>query len=391
MKFVLQSFPVLLLGGILGVVSVRTDAQSSPPPKVLLEAPKSSALSGPYASKEGGFTIAFPATPAVEISESASSFGKTTMKVYSLPTSLAMYSLVYLDFPTAIKDKFDLDTRFDAMREGQLKRTSGRVITENEVYFGSHYGRDVVLEYGQSTHWIRAIMVEQRLFVIVVQTKGNYATQAAALKTANAARAKKFFDSFAVTNIPAPATSAVDLPEDFGTTVANSAFSSAFLGVSFDLPKGWTVLDSDQNQLLLEMGKEDISKTRPMLAEHMTHSNARILLSVSKTPIETSVNNAILVVGVERASYPNFLALSAAKTSVTTFVDKSKTLVIEPKLQTIGGIEFAWFELSDSLSKLSQRMYYANRKGMVFEIVLTYTDQKDLQHMLRSVESLKTK
>ena len=377
---------------LCALIPVTAQSPPPPPPRIRLEAPKPPApLSGPFESKEGGFKMAFPAMPTVQSRDSETSFGKTTMRVYSLLTSLASYSLVHIDFPTAIKEKFDLDTRFDAMRDGELRRKNGRLISESELYFGSHYGRDIVIEDTRSTHWLRAIMVEQRLFVMGVETKGNYATQTGVLKTATEARVKKFLDSFTVTEIPKPSMSAVELPPDFGVSMNGSTFTSTFLDVSLDVPKGWIVLESADAQLLLDLGKESISKTRPKLAEYIHAGNSRILLAVSKSSLETSLNQALLVIGVEKAPYPNFLALSAAKTYVASFLDKTDKVVKEPTIQKIGGLEFAWVETHDPAAKVYQRMYFANRKGVSFEFSLTYSDPADLAPMIRSLESLKVK
>jgi hypothetical protein len=348
-------------------------------------------LNGLYESKDGGFKIAFPAKPGIQNRDTESSFGKSTMTVYFLPTSLAVYTLVHLDFPTAIKDKFDLDVRFDAMRDNQLERTGGRLISENELYFGSHYGRDIVLEDTKTTHWLRVLMVEQRLFVIGVQTRGNIATQSAALKTSNESRAKKFFDSFVVTQIPKPAMTPVELPDDFGVSINGAAVTSDFLGISFEAPKDWVTLDTDEKDFVLELGKDEVARKQPKLAERMKSDSSRVVYAASRHPLGTTVNTGLLLVGVEKAPYPNFLALSAAKSAVFVEPDKSQQVTQPPAVRHIGGIEFAWIETLDSNKKLKQRMYFANVKGLMLTIVLTYTDDADRDVMLRSLESIRTK
>lgn len=393
----LKLYRLAILGALGWMLTATGISQQPPPPpppvRMTVQGTASAPekLTGLFESKEGGFKIAFPAKPIVQSRETESSFGKATMKLYVLPTTFANYTVVHFDFPTAIKDKFDLDTRFDAIRDNQLKRADTRLVSENELYFGSHYGRDIVMADTQATHWIRVLIVEQRLFLIGVQTKGNYATQSPTLKELNEARAKKFFDSFTVTEIPKPAMTAVEIPEDLGVSVNGSTFVSEFLGISFEVPKGWVVLDPDEKDLVLELGKEEVARKQPRLSERMTAANSRVLFGASKSPLGTSVNTALLLVAVEKSPYPNFLALSAAKSSITAFPDKAEKVIKPPTVQVIGGIEFAWLETFDTEKKLTQRMYFANRNGLVLEFALTYSDPADLDPMLRSLESLKAK
>jgi hypothetical protein len=98
----------------------------------------------------------------------------------------------------------------------------------------------------------------------------------------------------------------------------------------------------------------------------------------------------MFLIAVEKAPYPNFLPLAAAKSSIT-MSDASEKVVKPPTAQQIGGIELAWVETFDSETKLTQRIYFANRKGLVLEIALTYSDPADLNDMLRSLESIKAK
>lgn len=372
--------PVLIL---LTAASVAIGQSTPPPPAKAVPAP------GSYESKEGGFKIAFPARPTLTSTEIDSSYGKTSVNVHILPTSLAEYTVVHTDFPTAIKDKFDLDSRFDNMRDSQVKRLNGRLMEENEYYFGSNYGRSLVIETAVSTMTVRAVIVEQRLFVLSVLTRGKLSTQSATLRNANTARINKFLDSFEVTSIPKPLLVEASLPADFGVTVKDTVFASGFFDLSVRLPAGWTVLSSEDSDFLLELGKEGISRSRPKLAEWMTPENTRILLSASKTPLETGVNSAILIIAAEKVSYPNFLPMSVAQTYAKMFLDPGEKVVRQPTLQMIGGVEFAWLETYDQNDKLFQRMYFSNRKGIAFEFSLTYRDSADLGIMLQSLNSLK--
>jgi hypothetical protein len=99
----------------------------------------------------------------------------------------------------------------------------------------------------------------------------------------------------------------------------------------------------------------------------------------------------VLLVAVERVSYPNFEPMSAAKSFVSSYLDPTERAVKGPALERIGGLEFAWVESYDSALKQYQRMYFANRKGVAFEFSLTYLEPADLQVMLRSIRTLTVK
>lgn len=378
-------FPILFVLGLLGVEGI---GQVAPPPPPRVATGRDTAA-GPFESREGGFKVQFPGPPTHEFRDVDVSFGKARIHTFTRGTALGAYTVGYLDFPTAIKDKFDLDTRFDVMREAQVKRVNGRVMEENEHYHGTNYGRHLVIESEEITQTFRVIMVEQRLFTLTVITRGKLSRQTGALKASNEQRIKRFMDSFTVTQIPKPELTAIELPADFGVSIEKDLFRSSYFGVSMQLPKGWHILAAAESEVLLEIGKEEIGRRNRRLADHITSGNSRILATISKTPIEESVSPAMIVIGAEKAPYPNFLATAAAKTFVSAFLDRAEKVIKQPTSETIGGIPFSWAETYDSASKVKQRIYFANVKGVAFEVGLTYSDDADLGVMLKALETIR--
>ena len=370
---------------VLQVSSQNPGSKSPPPPP-----PKTvkADAKGLYESKLGGFKVAFPSDPVVSTRDTETSYGQTKVTTYTLLSTLAAYVVVHLDFPTAIKDKFDLDTRFDSMRDIQMKTSSSRLISETELFFGDNYGRDIVIANDKATTWTRAFVVGQRLFGLTVVTPGNFPTQSTTLKTSNEERVKKFYNSFVVTNIPKPLLEVVELPSDFGVTTTGSTFSSSALGVSFQTPAEWKVVETGDADALFEIGKDEVSRTQPKLAEHLrsTETN-RLLLTVSKTELDRAISPAIMTVIVERVSYPNFLPISVAE-NFSRYLGPSHKVVMKPTLQKLGGVEFAVTETQNSESKSYLRVFFANRRGMCLEFSLVYKDKGDLNVMLRSLETL---
>ena len=136
---------VLILVNVTNLAAQRPRELAEAPP------PPAPAPTKPWESEDGGFKVFFPGKPTVKTSEINSSFGKTSFTEVALGTSLANYSVAYLDFPTAITDKYDLDARFDLMRDGQVKRLSARVVEDSQLSFGGHYGRSNVFETEKET------------------------------------------------------------------------------------------------------------------------------------------------------------------------------------------------------------------------------------------------
>ena len=363
-------------------------AQQPPPPPIARTVSESSTRL--FESKDGGFKIAFPSNPTFKSSQVDSSFGKASINTYYLPTTFAEYVVVYMDFPTVLSEKFDLDTRFDAMRDAQVKSAKGKVISEVEIQYGSYYGRQFTVETGHLTYTTRTIAVEQRIFILTVTTKGSLSRQSEKLQASNESRITKFLDSFTVTNISKPVLSQVPLPADFGIQITGRRFYSRFFDISLDFPMQWNILNAAENELLTELGKEEVTRTKPKLVDYLKGDTTRILGGVSRHNLETEVNNAVLLIAAERAPYPNFLPIAIANTYVKLFLDPNEKVVKPPSTQVIGGVQFAWLETYDPTSKITQRFYFANRKGIVFEIVLSFMDSSQLEPMLQSLQTLKT-
>src|SRR4029079_6131411 len=62
-----------------------------------------------YSSTNGGFNIDFPSKPLVQTIEKETSFGKNPITTCVLQTGFADYSVTFLDFPTLMTDKYDLN------------------------------------------------------------------------------------------------------------------------------------------------------------------------------------------------------------------------------------------------------------------------------------------
>jgi hypothetical protein len=70
-------------------------------------------------------------------------------------------------------------------------------------------------------------------------------------------------------------------------------------------------------------------------------------------------------------------------------LDPTESVVRDVSKLEINGVEFAWLETYDDLTESYNRMFFANRQGIAFEVILAYSEEQDLDAMLRSVNTLR--
>lgn len=342
-----------------------------------------------FESKDGGFKVDFPSKPAIEFIERDTSFGKNRIGTYTLVTPLGFHSVTHTDFPTVMDDKYDVNVRFDMMRDAQAKRMSARVMTDSEFYFGDHYGRSIVFESSAETITMRAFFAGPRLFVLMVGTKGKLTTQSQKLRQANQKRIDKFLNSFSITTIPTAKSNVVELPIDFKVSIADGKFYSEFFNVRINIPNQWVVLDREDSELLMELGKDAMKNSDPNLAERLNDKNARVLAMFSKTSLEKSDGSTLFSIIAERAPYPNFLPSAVADTYLKIYLDPHEKIIKSTSKIQFNGVDFVWIETFDPQTKVFHRLFFANRQGIAFEVSLTYQEQSDLLTMLKALESIK--
>jgi hypothetical protein len=378
------------------------ESQAPPPPKPI--PPKEMRLdritgitsvqgpdgrSGKFHSLAGGFKIAFPGSPEESVSDINGAFGPTKFTSYLLETSLASYVVAFIDFPVSMKDKLDLNIRFDVMRDHDARRLKGRVTEDSEFHFGTNYGRSLVIESDAISLSQRFVAVEQRLFFLSVYTRGALSRQSNTLRNANLKRINDFLNSFEVTEIPKTTLAEVELPDDFGIRVVEGSFKSSFFGISAQTPSGWNVMNEEEAEFLNEMGKEAVSAQKPAFVDFFTPDRMRLLFGASKKPLSSALNTATFMIIAEKAPFPNFKPISVANTYIKLFLDKDDVVTVQPTEGKFGALDMAWIETQDKATKTKVRIYWANEKGLALEFVLTFTSDAELQEMLGALNSVK--
>ncbi len=345
--------------------------------------------SGKFTTAKGAYKIAFPVSPQTTKVPMDSAFGKTTLTIDIVGTALAAYYVGYFDFPSEITEKYMLDVRYDQMRDTQTEQMAGVLRKDQEFYFGSYYGREIVIEGKGKTYTGRVILVGARMFMMAVETRGTLSTQSEKIRSSHLKRIKAFFDSFEVTAVQHATLQPVELPEDFGITLEDDVLTSDFLKVAWQIPEGWT-FSEEVGDLLFETGKEELRNKNEKLAKYLTNTNVRLIAFVSDTDPETTTPNALIYVFVERADFPNFLPRSAANSFIELYLTPTETVTERVTVGTIGGIEFASFGYYNSADDSHSKLYFANRMGTSFEFKLVYRDPADLKIMTEALNTIRT-
>nr|HQU84902.1 hypothetical protein [Pyrinomonadaceae bacterium] len=346
-------------------------------------------LKPPFESKTGGFKIQFPSVPTEKVTPFQSGYGAAEMHQFSLFTALSFYGVNYFDFPAVIEDKAELKIRYKLIKDKLLADVKTRLLSESELFFGDNYGSDYVFENDDSTIYIRLITIKQRLFQLVVISKGKNSTATENVKKYQKNVKDNFFNSFQITQLPEAKSQTVNLPADFGVSTDNNKLNVKYLGFVMDLPESWLILTKSQTELMKDIGSELIQNEKNKDIVDLSNKNTEILMMLSKTDISKNATNALLILAAERSSVPTFTAKAVIDAVLKNYIDENDKLIVNPTRTEIGGIEFYWAELENTEVKSKQRIYVGNRNGIIFEIFFSYQEEQDLNLFLKKLETAK--
>jgi hypothetical protein len=181
--------------------------------------------------------------------------------------------------------------------------------------------------------------------------------------------------------------------------VVGSIYTNDYFGVHLTIPEGWRVADEAGTRQINETGAKlmagDSAEKRARLEEAAKKTLS--LLTIGK-PISTAagVESAILILAAE--PIPACLIktpqeyLGHAKRLLPSSAMKMK-VGEEIRTETIGGVEFAYFELeSEQPGGVVKQKYYATlKKGYALLVISTYSSDKSLQAIEEVLKSVKIK
>lgn len=346
-----------------------------------------------FESKQGGFKVYFPKMPEMRTNQIDSGFGKAVLHVFTASTALAFYGVSYADYPAAITDQTEVRYVSDAQRDLLMARNY-KLVSEKDISYKGNYGREYVLNYDGNTVVMRNFFVRQRLFRLLVITRGIKGKISSAEEEKNSRAAFRFLDSFEVTEIPKPEFSEINLPGDFGVKVENSVFYSEFFGVTMTVPEGWTVLDDETAAVLREIGLMALEKEedeRINLNTQKSLQNTKFIFTAVKLEENKPDEVSILMIAAEKMSVPNFLPEAAAAAYLRESLSANEEAVGGVNKTKFDGVDFAWVETIDKKENLKQRLYFANLKNIAFEITFTYNSEADLKEFVEKLNTIKIK
>jgi hypothetical protein len=211
------------------------------------------------------------------------------------------------------------------------------------------------------------------------------------LKTFHEGAKDKFFNSFVITNLPAPQLSAVELPSDFKTRLEGDTFYSDYFKFSMSVPSGWKQLSEEEMLMIGETTTQNV-KLKSEAAEaafRSSMSSTAFLLGLVREPSEKKPDSAAFLIGAERAPFPNFKPEAIAKTFGQHFLESDERMTKAISSAYFGGREFSWIEIEQAKAGTKQRLYVANIDGVAFEITFVYTNPTDLAMFLEKMKTIK--
>lgn len=384
MRITKTIFTLLMIGAML---VGSAGAQQKRPTNLKLP-PKTVAVKKVFESETGGFKAGFPSAPKITSKEVDFGGSKTLSTSYLSIGTTNFYLITHTDFPTPVTDETEISARYDNGRETLLQDKSRKLIEESDFYLNENLGRELVYVDDNVSTILRNVIVQQRYFQMGVGFPGDYGKSSPAVKKSFRKVADKFFESFEITTLPQPESEMMKLPETFDSMIEDDVFSSKYLGFSMNLPAEWKLLDSEEIELAVAIGRETKTERQQKML-NASLKNTRLLVLMGKTPTETDKSAASIAIAAESLGFANFDALNVMREihKRDTQIDKKKS-IIAPKILKISGVNFAVAENFNVESGFKQRLYLANRKGLALEIMVTYVDAKDAKAIEKLLETI---
>jgi hypothetical protein len=142
-----------------------------------------------YTSKAGKYAVAFPA--GAKVKTDVKDAGGLKMNFAIVEDQGNAFAVIHIDLPE--QPKGDAVKAFlDSVENGALRKTGAKVVESKDTTFGKekYPSREVVMEKDGTKGRARLILVETRVYAILVRGPGDFAT---------GKDADRFLDSFELT------------------------------------------------------------------------------------------------------------------------------------------------------------------------------------------------
>lgn len=128
-----------------------------------------------YSSKEGKFQVKFPEKPKLSIAKLDTVAGVRENNWFTVNQPGKQFAVSYTDFQTLPKmNEKDLKQNYDNVRDGTVKQTNAKIISDKDIWLNDYFGRELVMKLGDETITARMYLVDQRLYQAIFTIKDKY-------------------------------------------------------------------------------------------------------------------------------------------------------------------------------------------------------------------------
>ena len=146
-----------------------------------------------FASDELKFKAAFPGVPKATVDALDAKLGKRFAHWFIVTLPQRFFGVSVTDFPNLplMLKEDQLKANYDNLRDGVIKQTGFKLVSERDIRLGEQFGREITLTNDKEIIKNRMYLVRQRLFQSITTMQTSLAKDDTAQKDA-----VKFLDSF---------------------------------------------------------------------------------------------------------------------------------------------------------------------------------------------------
>ncbi len=147
-----------------------------------------------FASREGRFTVDFPGTPTVAPPKPIqTAIGSVDMHMFEIDIpNVAFHAVTYTDYPPGTVADAHADSVLQGAKNGAVANVKGTLVDEKKIVVQGNKALDVKISAGQQTIFQRLVLVQSRLYQVIVVVPG--------VRTAAPPEVLHFMQSFVITH-----------------------------------------------------------------------------------------------------------------------------------------------------------------------------------------------
>lgn len=146
-----------------------------------------------FLSDDLKFKATFPGTPKTSVDALDAKLGKRYAHWFIVNLPQRFFGVSVTDFPNLplMLKQDELKANYDNLRDGVIKQTGLKLVSERDIQLGEQFGREIILTNDKEIVKNRMYLVRQRLFQSITTMQASL-TKDEAVQT----DATKFLDSF---------------------------------------------------------------------------------------------------------------------------------------------------------------------------------------------------